>query len=559
MSSAAGRLVTLVLAIALAAAVAGDELNWNRRKDAVTAYSFCYNGELSRAYQLAGGMPLGFDGRPSPLAFPVPGETRTQVTLTADQWERLERRIDERCEPLRPPISSGVDSVVALALVFGTGFLLYWLTPYVRILRFGLLRLSRLGNRELDEELEALARVASVRVVFLLDPVEARADGVAFGHLGHRYVCLSAGMLALFDSDRVAFRAVVLHELGHVVNHDLDITTCTVVLWRSFVGWALVAGVLLAGDLGDTRDEIQEEVLGVLVLAAVIHTARNGILRARELHADAFAAAHHAETVESLARAVERGERGHGSRWSAVLRWHPRADERVRALRSPARLLDLTWLDAVALGVVVSMALGMTVGGMDEVIQRWGVRLDAVTIDNYDMRPSYWLPRLLVLAPVAMAVAAAALQICVALPWWAAVRRLALISGLVEIGWVLGDWLTPRGSTLGGAVSIFDLGPQWWEVDHLLATMVVLAVTALCWRALIQPQQYGRWAAVFALYAAVVAAEMVAPNQLTNLTGHPQAGPAVVAGFPLIGALATIATMVRRQPPLHPTLTRKMP
>lgn len=62
LSSAAGRLVTLVLAIALAAAVAGDALNWNRQSDGVIAYSFCYNGELSRAYQLAGGMPLGFDG-----------------------------------------------------------------------------------------------------------------------------------------------------------------------------------------------------------------------------------------------------------------------------------------------------------------------------------------------------------------------------------------------------------------------------------------------------------------------------------------------------------------
>jgi hypothetical protein len=543
LSSAAGRLVTLMLAIALSAAVVGDALNWNRQSDATLQYYVCVIGEESRAYVQAGGLPIGLNGVPYYMPGTMPLD---QVTLNEQQQQELTRRIRQQCEPLRPPLSSGVDSVVALTLVLGTGVLLYGLTPYGRILRFGLVRLRRLGNGKLDEQLNTLADVAGARVMFLLDPVETRAGGVAFGHAGRRYICLTAGMIALFDSDRAVFRTVVLHELGHVANHDLDIATFTVALWRSFVGWVLVAGVLMANDLGADREDAWENALGVLVLAAVIHIARNGILRTRELHADAFAA-HHAGTADSLAHAVERGERRHSSRWSAVLRWHPRAEERVRALRSPAWLLDLTWLDAVALGVVASMALGMTVGGMNGVIQQWGVRLGLVTIENYDMRPLYWQPRLLVLAPVAMAVAAATLQICVALPWWAAMRRLALTGCLMEVGWVLGDWLTPQGSTLGGAVSIFDLGPRWWEVDHLLATTVVLAVAALCWRAVIQPRQYGRWAAVFALYGALVAAVIGCPDQVTGLTGFPQIGPAVLAGFPLIGVLATLATVMQRR------------
>jgi Zn-dependent protease with chaperone function len=70
--------------------------------------------------------------------------------------------------------------------------------------------------------------------------LELVSGATAFGRLGRYYVSLTGGLVATFYTDRPAFRAVVLHELAHLRNADVNMTCFTVALWRAFVVVAIL-------------------------------------------------------------------------------------------------------------------------------------------------------------------------------------------------------------------------------------------------------------------------------------------------------------------------------
>lgn len=80
---------------------------------------------------------------------------------------------------------------------------------------------------------------------FVLDILNPAVDGLAFGRAGRRYIMLSRGLADLHDREPALFRAVVLHELAHIRNRDLDLTAFTLGLWRSFVVVILAPGLLI--------------------------------------------------------------------------------------------------------------------------------------------------------------------------------------------------------------------------------------------------------------------------------------------------------------------------
>src|SRR5262249_56113988 len=64
--------------------------------------------------------------------------------------------------------------------------------------------------------------------------------GLAFGLPGRRFVAISGGLATKLWTDPGVFRAVVLHELAHLRNGDVDKTYATVAVWWSFVATALL-------------------------------------------------------------------------------------------------------------------------------------------------------------------------------------------------------------------------------------------------------------------------------------------------------------------------------
>src|SRR5205823_4879351 len=116
---------------------------------------------------------------------------------------------------------------------------------------------------------------------------------------GRRYVQLDAALVDTFATDPAAFRAVVLHELAHLRNRDVDVTYLTIAIWRSFVALAVLPLVLLllhpslfATPLRWRLAELSPSLLlragvAMLVLAGLVYLTRNAVLRTRELYADA--------------------------------------------------------------------------------------------------------------------------------------------------------------------------------------------------------------------------------------------------------------------------------
>ncbi len=168
--------------------------------------------------------------------------------------------------------------------------------------------------------------------VFVLNPLSSGTNGLAFGRLGQYYVVLSGGLVTLFTTDRAAFRAILLHELAHLVNADVNKTYFTVAIWWAFVSVALVPFIVTSLisliHYPGTFLLIGNEVWRILALSVVVYLTRNAVLRAREIYADVRASTWDGPS-SALTRVLASLPHSRG-RWRAVIDVHPNPEERFR-------------------------------------------------------------------------------------------------------------------------------------------------------------------------------------------------------------------------------------
>ncbi|MDF6023093.1 M48 family metalloprotease [Streptomyces sp. JH34] len=298
------------------------------------------------------------------------------------------------CHDPRAGMGWFLPSLMALAFVLAIA-VAYWLLPGWRTRHRGYVLLSGVVAPEVESRLSFLVELAGVggRVVFLLEPLNPCVQGLAFGRVGRRHVVLSSGLLALHSRDRDSFDAVVLHELAHVRNRDLDIGFLTLLVGRSAV--LLLPALVLSGlgslsvitspagasqMSGTMGGHVPSGALaaglsatfGGLFLGAVILLLRNAVLRSRELDADARAVEWMgtAEPLQRvLAHAVEQPPASNGSRgYAHLLNVHPLPSTRVRKAVQPGPSVRIAPLDLFAVGLITAylyalMKLGPLGGG----------------------------------------------------------------------------------------------------------------------------------------------------------------------------------------------------
>jgi Zn-dependent protease with chaperone function len=187
---------------------------------------------------------------------------------------------------------AGAERVVGLWVLLGIGVLgvlaaaLYCAQPWWYRRRMHLIPLTSQEAPAVWERLEQLRqRAGAGPVVWLLQPLNFQLSAFAFGRFGRRFVAVSGGAVVAGVRQPAAFDAVVLHELSHIRNRDIDQTYLAVAIWRAFVVAALLpmAGLLIFRQLGSPPRLLWR----VAVLALVVYLLRNSILRAREFDADA--------------------------------------------------------------------------------------------------------------------------------------------------------------------------------------------------------------------------------------------------------------------------------
>lgn len=247
-----------------------------------------------------------------------------------------------------------------VVLVLGLAFLLYWNYPRYLKRRQRLQPLTREDVPEVIEELEHLSRQAGlVRTPgFLWNPLDLTVSGQAFGRRGQYEIALTGGLVTKFYTDPPVFRAIVLHELAHLHNADVDNSYFTVAVW-----WAFVLACLLPLGLAMVITAFSEVLLLDLLillymipLVLLVYLTRNSVLRNREYYADL-----RVSVWEGREGAIERVLSSlpapAGARWKGNWRVHPAPAERLHAVAEPQRLLTMGFWEAFGVGLAAAVAL----------------------------------------------------------------------------------------------------------------------------------------------------------------------------------------------------------
>ncbi|MFI6934218.1 M48 family metallopeptidase [Streptomyces sp. NPDC050287] len=236
----------------------------------------------------------------------------------------------------------------------------YWFRSTSRARRRGVRLITAENLPHLAAELMRLAdrAVPGRQVRFLIDLLDPAANGVAFGRAGRRYVLLGRGVLPLLDRDPEALEALVLHELAHIRNRDVDLTMITLGFLRAYavLVFAPVAlGRLLAVVFGVHPWLYAANFGQMLGLALLLTVARAQVLRTREYQADARVVAWQGrpEPLRRLLVAAAESADTAGRLRASLRRLsgtHPTAAARAAALADPGPLMAPTFGFALVLG-----------------------------------------------------------------------------------------------------------------------------------------------------------------------------------------------------------------
>jgi len=242
-----------------------------------------------------------------------------------------------------------------VALVWALAFAIYWLIPSWKIKRDNLAPLTAEDVPEVVSYLQELSAEAGLRTLptFLWNLLNQAPTGVAFGHLGQHYVALTGGLVRTFYTDRERFRGVMLHELAHLRNADVDKTYLSVAVTIAFVIAALTPFSLML--TGSGADRALQLLWRVAVLVGLVALSFCAVLRARETYADVRASTW-GPNAEGLRQVLSELRPAHAGGWRRWLQLHPDPQERIATLHSTDGLFRLQFWEAFATGLAVAIA-----------------------------------------------------------------------------------------------------------------------------------------------------------------------------------------------------------
>ncbi len=215
--------------------------------------------------------------------------------------------------------------IVGVTLVLVVAVVLYWIFPSWKLWRDKLVPLSSEDAPEVVAYLADLCHETALTSPpqFVWNPLNLTSSALAFGRFKRYYVALSGGLVTQFYTDQPAFRAIMLHELAHLRNADINKTYFTVAIWRAFVIVALLPFAVSLIYLGSFPFAFN---LGwrILALTVLVYLTRNSVLRAREYYADVRASLWDgaASSLDRVLKALPR-PRGGWQRIMQLLHVHP--------------------------------------------------------------------------------------------------------------------------------------------------------------------------------------------------------------------------------------------
>lgn len=177
-----------------------------------------------------------------------------------------------------------------------------------------------------------------------------------FGFHNKYALRMDGGLRLLLRKEPAEHKALVLHELAHIVNGDVARTYFTQALW--LVVLITIAGYLIVYSLSSNIFDINDLILWgqICAVLVIVATIRSSLLRIREVYADWRAAILGAEkplTIIFKRKVIHEKGKSRRKLWPL----HPTAQERLTLLQNPIRLFrvasDLPFLSGCLLGIIL--------------------------------------------------------------------------------------------------------------------------------------------------------------------------------------------------------------
>lgn len=200
-------------------------------------------------------------------------------------------------------------AIVSVGILLGFALILYGVFPSLMIQREGMISLEKdTDMKDIVIYLKNLCQEVGINPpIFLQKPASRGIGGRAFGSFGRYYVILPTGLLFLFDTNQDIFRAIMLHELAHLRNKDVDKTYFSIVLVCVFVLIALIP--FLISLLNNSGAEFFQASWRIIALILLVYLTLTSVIRAREFYADVRASTFpHSQALLSMFETAKKPE-----------------------------------------------------------------------------------------------------------------------------------------------------------------------------------------------------------------------------------------------------------
>lgn len=197
---------------------------------------------------------------------------------------------------------------LAFILALGMNFFSYWFSDKIVLKMYGAQEVTPADAPQLHQIVDELAREAGIPKpkVYIIpdDSPNAFATG---RNPEHAAVAATEGIMRLLTP--MELKGVLAHEIGHVKNRDILISTIAATMAGAIMILADMARFGAMFGMGSRDNEEGPGIIGVLVMSIIAPLAamliQMAISRSREYLADETGA-HLAHNPESLARALEK-------------------------------------------------------------------------------------------------------------------------------------------------------------------------------------------------------------------------------------------------------------
>jgi heat shock protein HtpX len=246
---------------------------------------------------------------------------------------------------------------LAFILALGMNFFSYWFSDKIVLRMYGAQEVTPMDAPQLHQIVDELAREAGIpKPKVYIIPDESPNAFATGRNPEHAAVAATEGIMRLLTP--VELKGVLAHEIGHVQNRDILISTIAATMAGAIMILADMARFGAMFGMGSRDNEEGPGIVGILVMSIIAPIAamliQMAISRSREYLADETGA-HLAHNPESLARALEKLSMGvqrapmdaspstahmfivnplTGSTLMNLFSTHPPIEERVARLRA---------------------------------------------------------------------------------------------------------------------------------------------------------------------------------------------------------------------------------